>query len=82
MLFLKIRCCFLKLFLISRKLEGRKYSLSRDGSTLVIQNLSENDAGVYECVAENNIGETRSFAHLRINNQNCIEQMLFTQICL
>jgi hypothetical protein len=44
-----------------------KYSIiNEDGSVLIIKNLMEKDAGGYDCVAVNKIGESRASAELKI----------------
>lgn len=40
-------------------MDGERYFVQQDGS-LVINDVSEDDAGEYECVAHNDMGETKS----------------------
>ncbi len=48
---------------------SEKYSIfNDDDSTLIIKDVSELDAGIYECVGSNEIGEVVASSELRVSN--------------
>jgi hypothetical protein len=49
-----------------RIVASEKFSISSDETNLIVNFLNDNDAGVYECIARNSVGQARSVANLRI----------------
>ena len=60
-----------------------KYSIiNGDGSVLIIKNVMEKDAGGYDCIAENKIGESRASAELKIFSKAVYSDSIFKLLLL